>query len=441
MESTVKEAMIRGPGIINGSSCKQRTVAKNCSKGSNSKGSNSKGSNKIKSIAKPQNGRFAKWTIIRSALSPHCSKLTFMHFSKYLSIFLAILFCLQSFCLSAPAIASATNKKEENNKVKIEKELESIFIGNPKPQSKEFTESITISSSDIKSDLLSLEAIDLAKQLGVIDKISRICELQRKIKEFPGTPEDKAYTELKSELRELKQEVLEVIEESRLEIEYVRAELRVENALHKELIESYSDNRDEKVYKSNVWGFRTNGVLWAVAEALTIPTYRNPRLAIPSGATGILAGLVPTAFSILALREAKGGRFDRKPHPNMLSKIFDYPASPRVDYPQSVWTYLHSIPPHAKEQKLTRIDILINQWIEDKNIKYFSDRHSKSQLDLITGSVQHRVSIGLLNDRANMLAELDALICLMHRPLLELMMALRGKKHLPIAATIEPLNQ
>ncbi|MGQ4827666.1 hypothetical protein, partial [Enterococcus faecalis] len=83
----------------------------------------------------------------------------------------------------------------------------------------------------------------------------------------------KTAAELKEEIRDLKEEICEVIEQTRLEIDYVRAELSCETALQSELVQSYTRDRDNRVFNSNVWSFRTNGVLWALAEALSIPTY------------------------------------------------------------------------------------------------------------------------------------------------------------------------
>jgi hypothetical protein len=49
--------------------------------------------------------------------------------------------------------------------------------------------------------------------------------------------------------------------------------------------------------------------------------------------------------------------------------------------------------------------------------------------------VKQKLTIDLLSDRVTMLTQLDALIGLMNRPLLELMMCLRGHKHLPAELT------
>ncbi len=283
------------------------------------------------------------------------------------------------------------------------------------------------SATEIQSKVLSAEGVHMARQLQMLPQLQRLEQLRAKQKENLSADE-------KEELRDIRQEIEELIEQTRLEVAYAQAELAVEVARQGELVRSYQHERDNRVNWSNVWSFRTNGALWSVAEALTIPTYVKPRYAIPSGIVGILAGLVPTAFSMLALHESEGGKIQREAYPNMLTKIFGYPATHRVDYPESVWVYLHTPPTEGKSGK-SRIDLLIDQWLEDENISILKNRNSKAELDLLTGSVKQKLTIDLLSDRVTMLTQLDALIGLMNRPLLELMMCLRGHKHLPAELT------
>ena len=194
-----------------------------------------------------------------------------------------------------------------------------------------------------------------------------------------------------------------------------------------ELMQAYGYESNRKANELNVRSFRLNGALWAIAEAFTIPTYAHPRLSIPSGAIGIAAGLVPSAFSYFAVQESKGGHYDRDPRQNMLAPLSNYTETPRIEYPKSVWTYLHQAP--SEYPGRARIDCLLDNWIEDKNIHIFSDKSSRTQLDAITGSVQKRLTLDLLSDRLNMLQQLSALISQMNRPMLELMMVVRGTKH------------
>jgi hypothetical protein len=285
-----------------------------------------------------------------------------------------------------------------------------------------------LSMSDLHSDVASPEAMEIAGHLGLTPLFHRLEELRGKMepstRQFPNV-------ELREEYRDIKDEITERIEQAHLEVDYVQSELAIEIASQSELLQSYSRARDDLVNRTNVWSFRTNGILWAVAEGLSIPTYRTPRYSIPSGATGIIAGIVPSLFSIIAVRESSGFGYERKPYPNMLAQLFQYSTVRRTEVPDSVLDYLRATPAFAKKGE-SRADWLINRWAEDKNLSVFSDRSSKKQIDAITGEVQTHLTIELVSDRLTMLQQLSALINQMNRPLLELMMVVRGTKHCPV---------
>jgi hypothetical protein len=226
----------------------------------------------------------------------------------------------------------------------------------------------------------------------------------------------------------LKESIVETIEQTRLEIDFTQAELAVDVSVQNELLRAYTEARDKRVNDVNKWSFRTNGALWAVAEALDIPTYNRPRYSISSGTVGILAGLVPSVFSMVALHGLKGGHYEDTSRPNMLCKIFDYPTTPQIEYPDSVVAFLHSVPANHPDWK-PRIDYMIDRWALDENIHSFTDKNSREQLNALTGFEQSKLTINLVSDRLTILQQLSAVIYQMNRPLLELMMVVRGTKH------------
>ena len=240
---------------------------------------------------------------------------------------------------------------------------------------------------------------------------------------------EKLPLEMREQIRELKEDISEKIQQTRLEIDFAQAELAIDISLQNELLRSYIEARDNQVNMVNNWSFRVNGVLWAVAEGLDIPTYNRPRYSIPSGTIGILAGLVPSVFSLIAVQDSKGGHYRGTTRPNMLSKVFDYQVSPQIEYPDTIMTYLHSSPANNLFGK-SRLDYLVDRWATDDNIHSFSNRHSKKQLDMLTGNAESRTTIELVSDRLTMLQQLSAVIYQMNRPLLELMMVVTGSKHL-----------
>jgi hypothetical protein len=285
--------------------------------------------------------------------------------------------------------------------------------------------------TDITSEIASPEAVSLARQLDLVPRFKRLQQLRS---DMNALGESKPSSESRLELSEVKEEIIETIEQTRLEADYVQAELSVEIAAQNELLRELTSYRDHIVNRANQWSFRTNGALWAIGEALDIPTYSHPRYSISSGTIGILAGLVPSVFSIFAIHASAGPHIDRAPRPNLLAPLFQFPTTiRRLEYPKSVWDFLHS-PPSSNPSGKSRLDMLVGHWVEDSNIHLFSDKCSNRQIEEITGVTAQSTTINLVSDRLNMLDQLHALINHMNRPLLELMMVVRGTKHLDVNA-------
>jgi hypothetical protein len=267
---------------------------------------------------------------------------------------------------------------------------------------------------------VSKEAIQLADQLKLTDALREVSALREAQSTSKLSPENSLH------LLELREDVREAIEQTRMEIDYSDSEISREEAVYQELLQAYTDARDRRVDRINAYGFRTNGILWAVGEALDIPTYAKPKYAIPSGAIGIVAGLVPSAFSLYALRQEAGGKFERDPHPNMLSKVFGYKVTPEIDYPDSIWTWLNSVPPVGSDK--SRLKFLLANWENDINLHHFSAKVTKIQLDRLTATIQDDLTIRVISDRLVMIRSMRAVILGITRPLLELLMVLRGTK-------------
>lgn len=282
------------------------------------------------------------------------------------------------------------------------------------------------SRTDLTTTSLSPDALQLSGIIGISEKLHRIQDLADKSKSISPS---KLEQEEREEFRDLKEEVRESIERTRLEIEYTLAEVKVDQAIYGELVSVYSADRNLRVAKLNAAGFTLNGALWAASEALEIPSYRSPRLSIPSGALGIVAGVVPSLFSLYALKDASGSRFACHGYPNMLSKPFGYTTDTKTNIPDHIWSYMNSVPPDSGVTQ-TRIERLVERWLNNPNVRTYTDVASQTQRDRITGHAQCTLTIDLLDDRLLMLNEMQALIHRINRPLLELMLVLQGEKRI-----------
>ena len=279
--------------------------------------------------------------------------------------------------------------------------------------------------SDPNSTTVSADAVQLADEMGVLGKLKQLDVLRSQLQQFKG---EKPPLDLRQDIADLKIDLLASIDEARLDVDYVVSEMESEEAIYEEVLRSYSQERDARVDNANLWSFRSNGVLWAVSESLAIPTYRTPKLSIPSGTLGIIAGLVPSLFSAFAVRSSGGLRHERESYANILCKLYDLPTEPRTEFPSTVWVHLDSRP--AGQDK-TRRQILMNHWRSNRNIKLFKATNIDSRIRLLTGIDQHDINIDLLNDRLTMIRELKAVVLQMNRLLLELNLAEQGKKKLP----------
>jgi hypothetical protein len=269
---------------------------------------------------------------------------------------------------------------------------------------------------------ISADALQLIEILGLHDKLQRLLEINSLASDSPS----RLSAELRDERTDLHLEILGTVEETRLQIDFVTAEIDEEQVILEEALRIFSEERDERVNRANLWAFRTNGVLWAVAEGLTIPTYKSPKLSVPSGAVGIIAGIVPSLFSGYATRASDGGSFKRQIYPNMMTGIYNIPTIPRVEFPDVVWRWLNSCP---GDDKRTRRQVMIEHWRDDKNIHLFHNGINHEKLMLLTGNEPYCTDMKLISDKLIMMGQLKAVTLQMSRPLLEICMAARGKKH------------
>jgi hypothetical protein len=279
---------------------------------------------------------------------------------------------------------------------------------------------ILATGGDLRSETLSPNAVQMANALELMPSLQRLCALRSKAKLDS--------LEERVELLEVRDRIGEVLRHTAFDVSYVLSEIWDEQSLYNEEIGSFSHERDTRVAITNAVSFGTNGALWAVAEALAIPTYARPRFSIASGITGITAGVIPSFASALTLKEVNGIKHHGRVAPNMLAKIFHRPTSDQISYPNSVWEFLNSRPADELVIVKNRRDLIVDRWITDKNLSL--GRASKDQIDVLTATKPNcEITINILSDRLAMLGQLASEIFKMNRLLLELEMVLAGEKH------------
>lgn len=285
---------------------------------------------------------------------------------------------------------------------------------------------------------LAANTLQLSESIGLTPILEKIQSLRQRLE---GSNSASLETlSLRQDLWEATQKADLMIQRANLDIDFTVAEIEAENQVYEEILATFTSDRDKLLAKVNAASFISNGILWAACEGLSIGSVntvfaKNPRTVtqfpIPSGIVGIAAGIVPSVASMYTLKAVNGKQKTSEVEPNMLAKLFDYPTTSDIEYPNSVWQYLHQVPADAPNSK-KRLDQLVDRWIADSNMPAFNDRHSKKQLDVLTASVSQKkgLSISTLTARIVMLKQLHAEIWKMKRMLLELTMALQGEKQL-----------
>ncbi len=309
--------------------------------------------------------------------------------------------------------------------------LSNLLGTTPKANTVSLPTQILKTGINLNSGGISENSLQLSNAIGLTPILSRLQGLRAKRDALKNSEVTLESLAIRQDLTDAITEAYQLIQKTSLEVDFVMSEVEAEQNVYEEILNSYQNARDQTVAKTNAAAFITNGALWAVAEGFTIPTYKYPNYAIPSGVNGIIAGLVPSFFSMWAMKQVAGKKTRSENDPNILAKLFDYPITPDIDYPSSVWQFLQTIPPGDRSGK-TRREQLIDRWISDDNLPDFTDPKSRKQIDVITASVAHRKSLTIssLNTRLVMLQQLEGEVLKMKRMLLELSMVARGDKQI-----------
>ena len=285
------------------------------------------------------------------------------------------------------------------------------------------------SGINLNSTQLSPNTLQLANMLKLTPVLERVDALRSRVSNTDSTPTLESLATRQSLLEAL-QEATQIIQEADLAVDFTIAEINAEQGVYSELLSTYQAQANKLVFQTNAISYVSNGALWAVAEALAIPSWKRPKYAISSGINGIIAGVIPSIASLYAMKASSGRRHPAEHDPNMLAKVFNMPTEPEIEYPTIIWSFLNSVPPGDASGK-TRKDQLVDRWVGDKNIPSFTDRNARSQIEVLTASTTRKraVTIELLQTRQTMLGQLSAELLKMKRMLYELALAAHGEKH------------
>ena len=166
-----------------------------------------------------------------------------------------------------------------------------------------FPKQILKSGINLNSNSVSANSMQLATDIQLTPVLDRIQTLRQRISTLSPSPER---SEARIDLLESKEQAMQIITRTNLEIDFVMAEMSAEQNVYNEILSTFTADRDKLLARVNAASFISNGALWAVCEGLTIPTHTKGVYAVSSGITGILAGIIPSFASLYTLKAVNG---------------------------------------------------------------------------------------------------------------------------------------
>ncbi len=262
---------------------------------------------------------------------------------------------------------------------------------------------------------LSPGAAEVAGLIGVLPLLERLDRLPENERRATGGP-------MSLEALTVRQQVVEAIIATSLEVDGVIAEIDGEIAQARDVRSYLESRRDHRIGVNTIANLVTGGGVGVFSQLLQIKNSTAGNI------VGAAAGGASSLLTVLALRQQQGGRQSLGIAPNMLAKLLDRKPEFHSDYPEAVWRYLNSSPP-AEQGTESRRERLIREWTRLGRIGPAGNPKAQSRIDLLTSSIstQRGQSIDVLADREMMLADVRASLSLMKRDLGRLATALRER--------------
>jgi hypothetical protein len=217
----------------------------------------------------------------------------------------------------------------------------------------------------------------------------------------------------------LRQQLLEAVETSSLEVDGVLAEIANERTDLTEVRATLEARRDRTVGLLNAANLITGTGLGIAVNAMQF----SSSTANLGDAIGVGSGIASTVISIVAIRRQNGPQRGIGAVPNMLAPLFDAQPALNTYYPPAVLAYLQSVPSGESAAQGTRLDQLMAEWIRDGRLTPPGSPTRDQKIATLTSSSSKtvKVSISDLVDRSAMLGDVGGRVALMKRDMASLM--------------------
>ncbi len=227
----------------------------------------------------------------------------------------------------------------------------------------------------------------------------------------------------------IRQQLLESVEVSALDVDDVLNELSDEQSKLSELRASLQSRRNRTVSLLNAAAIITGTGLGAAISATQFTTLSTTAQNVGNG-VGIGSGAASTLLSYLALRKQAGPKTSVGTVPNMLAPLFSKPPVLRTYYPPVVLLYLNTVPAGEPPTRGTRLEQLREQWVASGRLD--PSRPSKEARQIVAASSSMdpnvKVAINDLTARMSMLEDVGGRVAFLKRDLAMLMHLYLGKR-------------
>ena len=222
----------------------------------------------------------------------------------------------------------------------------------------------------------------------------------------------------------LRQQLLESITASSLDVDGVLAEIANERTDLSELRATLEARRNRTVGLLNAANLITGTGLGIAVNAMQFST----KTANLGDGIGVGSGIASTVLSIVGIRRQNGPQHGIGDVPNMLAPLFDAKPALNTYYPPEVLRYLQSAPPAEDAARGTRLDQLMAEWTRDGRLDPPSSAKRDQKIATLTTSMSKTVklSIGDLVDRSAMLGDVSGRVSLMKRDMAAMMRSYRS---------------
>jgi hypothetical protein len=220
----------------------------------------------------------------------------------------------------------------------------------------------------------------------------------------------------------IRQELLESIQASVLDVDGVLSEISNESNQLADLRTSLENRRDRTISRLNAASLITGAGLGTAVSATQFSTLGTRTQNIGDG-IAVGAGVASIILSIMAVRRQHGPNGTVGDMPNMLAPLLGGAPVLNTYYPPDVRQYLDSVPANEDPKRGSRLEQLRSAWVKVGRLDASDSVQQRQKVAALTTSQSKdvKVSIDDLTDRIAMLADVSGRASLMKRDLAVLM--------------------